>query len=379
MAILSRRPRVLYLMHVDWRWIRQRPHVFAEELATTSDVLVMHRLNPKRASLPKNRSAIRRLPFVPVRSSWGRRAIRLDAAIQRRWLQIVCSRFRPDVMWITHPSLYSYLPDSLRDIPVIYDCMDDAEAMARDPRDLQRIRQVEHDLVQRASAVVCSSATLMDKIASWPGVRERVSLVRNALSAEWIGGVSAPATGANSAPRRLTVAYVGTVATWIDFDLLVTCLEQLPKLEIHLVGPVSEVRPPSHPRLLVKGPVEHRQLRRHMAAFDGFLLPFRIDSTTSAVDPVKLYEYLSCEREVVASWYPEISRFEPYIHFYRTVEEAASLLEQLGEGSLERKAELSRDFLSKNTWEERGKEIRGVVSHVLAGKGHAARGSGERS
>ena len=34
--------KILYLMHVNWHWIRQRPHVLADQLAVHHDVTLVH-------------------------------------------------------------------------------------------------------------------------------------------------------------------------------------------------------------------------------------------------------------------------------------------------------------------------------------------------
>ena len=51
---------LLYLMHVDWRWIKQRPHFLAEILSEDLDLAVVHPLKRGRSALPENHSAVTR-------------------------------------------------------------------------------------------------------------------------------------------------------------------------------------------------------------------------------------------------------------------------------------------------------------------------------
>ena len=37
-----KRKKILYIMHVDWNWIKQRPHFIAEELTTWYDIKVVY-------------------------------------------------------------------------------------------------------------------------------------------------------------------------------------------------------------------------------------------------------------------------------------------------------------------------------------------------
>src|SRR2546422_1689702 len=102
------RLRILYAMHVDWRWIKQRPHFLAEELSKDYEVLVLFRPHARRLGLPRNASVVHRLPFLPVPRSVGRVAGVLDVLSQRLWLTLVSWLFKPHVVWLTFPTLHRY-------------------------------------------------------------------------------------------------------------------------------------------------------------------------------------------------------------------------------------------------------------------------------
>src|SRR5204862_4238512 len=79
-----------------------------------------------------------------------------------------------------------------------------------------------------------------------------------------------------------------------------------------LVGAVSDLsasrlRRLSNVHLLGEQPYE--RIPGYLYHFDACLIPFRVNTTTVATDPVKLYEYLSAGKPVVATMMPEL---EPY-------------------------------------------------------------------
>ena len=53
----------------------------------------------------------------------------------------------------------------------------------------------------------------------------------------------------------------------------------------------------------------YAEMPAYVRDFDVGMIPFRVDPMTRAVDPVKIYEYFSLGKPVVARPLPELSRF----------------------------------------------------------------------
>lgn len=365
-----RRRRVLYLMHVDWRWIKQRPHFLAEELGGVCDLHVLHRAGvTPRGSLVASPAPQRLSPLLPLPWNWPyvRHA---SGVLQRGWVALIARRFRPDIVWVTHPSLLGALPRSLEGLPLVYDCMDDAYGFSGSARRRAALARLEAALVRRAAAVSCSSQVLCDVLVARYGshLLQKLSLVRNGVAASLLeeagcgeGGVI-PARG-----RRLRLAYIGTIAEWLDFGTVLETLDRVEDVEFYFVGPKA-TRVPRHPRLHIRGPVAHSELRGFASQFDGYVMPFLRSPLVDAVDPIKLYEYVSFGKEIVAVGYPEVERFSGLVHFYRTQGEFEGLVRGLVSGELERKNCRSRvAFLADNTWQVRGRQLGRLVESLAAG------------
>jgi hypothetical protein len=73
------------------------------------------------------------------------------------------------------------------------------------------------------------------------------------------------------------------------------------------------------------------------------------------VDPVKLYEYLALRKEVIAVRYPEIGRFESFIHLYKTATDFVETVRNFSAGTLTPKntGDTVSQFLRQNTWDSR--------------------------
>lgn len=365
---------MLYVQHVDWRWIRQRPQALAELLGERFDVRVLHRVHPHRFRYPPNASRLRRLPLLPLPSGLGRRWARVVDAAQRLWVRAGAGR-RPDIVWVTFPSVWRVLPRRFRQAHVVYDCMDDALGFAADPARRDALAAAETELVARASVVLCSSERLRGTLVARFGdrVASKIRVARNGLADRLLARLDgAPAVsepGARAGELRL--AYIGTIAAWMDFDVLRAALDADPLLHVDLYGPVEGDQVP-HPRLHYRGVVAHDRLAEVARAADALVMPFQLTELIRAVDPVKLYEYLSFERPVIAVRYAEVERFAPLVHFYTDAASFVAQVASLRAGTLALPARPAvREFLAANTWERRAAEIGDALDGMLA----AARGT----
>lgn len=357
--------RILYLMHVDWRWVRQRPQAMAEELARQCAVQVLYRLNPLRGSLVGNAGPMRRLPLLPLPSRF---LGPLERVAQRAWITAVAAVFKPDLVWLTFPDLADCLPRSLARLPLVYDCMDDAPAFfAADPARQERVLGQEQRVVQRAALVLCSSAGLLARLRSrHPGL-PRLLLARNGLDSAFLDLAPPPPRPALG-HRPFEAIYFGTVSHWLDFEAVRLALERLPQLRLHLIGPREAEPPFAHERLVLRDPVEHAALPALAREADAFVMPFRPGPLIECVDPVKLYEYLALGREVAALGYPEVERFAPFAHLYQGAEGLAAVLGALANGRAAPRnlPERVRPFLARNTWQERGRTVLAALEELRA-------------
>lgn len=355
--------RILYLMHVDWGWIRQRPHHLAVGLAARHEVEVVYPVSWRRSALVRNPAPIARTPLwqLPLRRRIGWAGL-LDRALKRRALAAIARRFRPDVWWITHPRLEQLLPERLPPRAILaYDCMDDAAAFPDLP--LERAdAAAEARLARRTAVALASSERLAELLVERGFPRAHVSLVRNAGGGA-LAGSPPPRRRAPGTPLR--AAYFGTVSSWIDFDALVAALAALPALTIDLVGPV-EARVPSHARLRTVGPVAHERLASLAAAADVLLVPFRRTPLVDSVDPVKMYEYVAFEREILCVRWREVERFAALAHLYDTQEELVTMLREIDLGTRACRASAAdrAAFLRENAWEARVAQVAALLERA---------------
>lgn len=351
-----RRRRILYLLQMHWNWIKQRPHFLAEGLAQCHDLLILHRAGSgKPDQLTSNPSSLPRVPLLPL--PWRWRKIRwMTNELQRFWVLCCAKKFKADLIWVGHPILLDAIAPLTTRLQVVYDCMDDVLSFPIPPATRAVMEVMERRLVKQAAAVLCSSERLREILVDRCGKENegKVFVVRNGLDSALIGH-NCHQLASKMRSDIVKFGYFGTIGDWLDFDMLLSVLDQNPAFEFHLTGPVVTKRVPNHSRLKLHRPVAHSSLPSLAANFDAFLMPFRLAQLTEAVDPVKLYEYVAFGKEIFAPRYQEIERFSDLVHLYGTANEFSDLLSRFAEARLVRKNVRSRahEFLLANTWASR--------------------------
>lgn len=347
------------MMSIDWYWIKQRPQILAEKLSGDYEITVVYYKEIfQKQTLRKEKDELKdsvSIPAIPYRDK-----NRVFYWIQKcMFYKIMKSVQKYDIVWVGHPLLFKYLPDSYKG-KVVYDCMDNHRALCFDERISQSIQTAEYELVQRADVILVSSRRLLEMIENLGG-KSKTRLIRNGFDFEKVHCLKTP-----EKKKCYCIGYFGTIAEWMDFTLLLESLSCFPDLEYWLWGPVSHVQVPKHQRLRLMGVAEHRELWNKIKEMDALIMPFQVNDIIRDVDPVKLYEYISMGKPIITVYYEEIERFAPYVFFYQDKENYKQLLTKLMEDGFQMKGteQQRKTFLENNTWECRYKEISQILGEI---------------
>jgi glycosyltransferase involved in cell wall biosynthesis len=112
---------------------------------------------------------------------------------------------------------------------------------------------------------------------------------------------------------EVCIGYLGAIAPWFDFDLVLDAARSRPQWRFRLVGPVlggagAEVaRLAALPNVEVRPGVPHDDVPGVLRGFTVGMIPFRRTRLTAGVNPNKLYEYLAAGLPTVATPFsPEV-------------------------------------------------------------------------
>lgn len=355
------RQRIMYIMNVDWDWAKQRPHFLAQHLSRLHDVVILYPYSLRRNHLAKNsRDGVRLYPFFRLPFG-GRFAFigKLNVFLFRVMAKIFLKFNRPDIVWISSPELFEYLPKHFSS-KLIYDCMDDVLAFPRNAKRIDLLMASENELIKSSSLVFCSSANLRDKLILRAGHPEKYSVIYNAFEPSAFSSNPA-STVPDKIGRTFVLGYIGTISSWLDFDVLIKIVDHFEAVEIHLMGPIENLgmAMPQHERIKFIGAVRHEEIQTFVSGFDALMMPFQVTELIQSVDPVKLYEYVFFDKPIVSVSYPEIERFSDFVDFYTDHSGLILIINRyLTEGFRKKYSDNERlQFISSNTWSDRACQI----------------------
>lgn len=165
------------------------------------------------------------------------------------------------------------------------------------------------------------------------------------------------------------VGYVGVLQTnRLDIALLAHIAENLPEMNIVLVGPEDEIFRESRlhgiKNIHFLGPKPPGALPSYINAFDVCLNPQLLNQVTAGNYPRKIDEYLALGKPVVATATEAMSFFADYTYLATTKEHYIQLIRKALNEDNETLKLHRRNFASSHTWENSVKEIYRAINLV---------------
>lgn len=351
-------------MHLDWQWIKQRPHFFAEGLSDFFDIKVLYMVSKQfmfknyRSVNEKNLdlSRVFRIPFHENKLIYN-----LNTFYLRIYLKLLIERYKPDFLWITFPQLYDFIPSNIQ-CKIIYDCMDLATAFDFNNNFKHKVIENEKKLINDSSVILVSSYSLYLELKEKYNCEDKLVLIRNAFGGEIVEDKS-NVDLVNNEKQNFKIGFIGNISNkLVDFDSIEITLNKIENIEYHFIGPVTDVQF-KHDRVKFYGIVNYHEIKNYVKNFDCFILPFKLDEFRRASDPVKVYEYINYNKPIVSVYYEELDYFSQFLYFYSNNDDLVSLIKTLvSNGFVSKYSDRQRvDFLLKNSWEVRIFEIKRLL------------------
>lgn len=358
--------KILYCMHVGWNWIEQRPHFIARELSKYYEINVIsdHNYRVKgHQSNTSNNIIINEFYKLPMLDHW-KFSRPINKFLRRIYYRHMINKTVPDVIYVMTPWAYDYIKDYVNNKIVVYDCMDDMIEFSSDESVRKTIFNKEKQLINLASIVYVSSNHLISNLVKRYGGSEKYKLIRNGYNG-YMNNISNAIDG----HKEFTIVYFGTIAEWFDFELIKESLKQFSDIKYVLYGPIQAgTTIPKIDRLEYGGIIKHDDLYEKACDADCLIMPFKLNPLIESVDPVKLYEYISFNKNILCVYYEEIERFSPFVYFYNNSDSFFDCISKMkADNSLKYSPACSNKFLLDNTWEQRGKEINKTLN-ILTGE-----------
>ena len=312
--------RLVYLSPIPWESFAQRPHKFVEWFhgRTGEPVLWvdpyptrfpgwrdLRRLRLSASAIPHTSPPTwltllkpGGLPIEPIPGSGWVNGLMWQGHMRTIGDFVTGGR---TLLAIGKPSVLALeLLNRLRDCSPLYDAMDDFPAFYAGISRFALMRR-EREIAQRVDVILASSSALKSR---WMDFHKDVRLVHNALDLSAIRSVGP----ASISSEKKVFGYVGTIASWFDWDWVCALAEARPDGAIRLIGPVFQPPPRKLPGNVHLMPAcGHAEALKAMSEFHVGLIPFKKNALTASVDPIKYYEYRALGLPVISTDFGEMS------------------------------------------------------------------------
>ncbi len=151
-------------------------------------------------------------------------------------------------------------------------------------------------------------------------------------------------------PGTKTLLYYGTLwGDWFDWDLLINLANSNPDITINLIGDASSLDKSQMPsNIYFLGLKKQIDLPAYLAHSDFAILPFKVDAVGKYVSPLKVFEYISMYKKIIATPLPDIIGY-PNLETGNTYKQWQKIL-----NSKKKVNETNSSlFIKENNWYER--------------------------
>lgn len=266
-------------------------------------------------------------------------------------------------------------------VPVIFDIADDLPAMiehsAYVARPLKPLGsyigwQLMKKNIRHAKFITSTTRAFIDKFEI---PEEKFIYLPNGVFTSLFKKIPSNFKTEQGLINHFILGYVGVLREWVDLDPVFRCLKAISNTCLLIVGEEGNLQDTTKKikdlgitdRVIFTGNVAHHQLPYLIQSMDVCLIPFRKNDISESAIPLKLFEYLACEKPVISSRIEGVIQTVGNRIFYAdTPSEYTEIIEKLINGS--QTSEISteiRDYIQENfDWDVLFEKLDHVIDRV---------------
>ena len=258
-------------------------------------------------------------------------------------------------------------PSDIKPVKKVYQSMDD---LTQVPYTAKHGTRLEAEIIRKYDLTLTTSRELRrlklqhsSQVYLHPNAADFSSFSR-ALSEKFPRPAElVPAEG------KKIIGYTGNIESRIDYELLKAIIEYHPDKIIAMVGPVTTpehktIRLTEYPNVIMTGSKKIDELPAYLQYFDCALIPFKKNTLTRSIYPLKINEYLAAGRPVVATDFSEdIQSFRDVIYIGRDPGEFVQLIDQAIQENNTERIKARTAVANTNTWAARVEKFWEIVEN----------------
>jgi GT2 family glycosyltransferase len=241
---------------------------------------------------------------------------------------------------------------------VVYDCMDYHRGFSTNT---ELMVSGERLLIQSADLVLTTSHLLFEECSQ---LNPSCTLVPNAADFSYFNIRPDNTPPDISDLKHPIIGYYGAISNWFDTDLVSSLAEARPNWMFLLIGNTTgaNLYPLSRlPNVRLLGEKPYEELTAYLYLFDVCVIPFAKTPLTEATNPVKLFEFFSAGKPVVATELNELKNYRNLVYLASTPAEWLDAIQTCLSENDRRLVEARIAFARNNTWESRSGQIQNEI------------------
>jgi len=275
-----------------------------------------------------------------------------------------------------NPIVWSFLPELGRAVKglskkiLIYHCVDEHTAWGFWWNSAESVKRREIELLKVADLVIATSNNLKDSKSEY---NSNCYFIPNAANFDMFGKANYADTEIPSDMRNISRPIIGYTGMFLPDLIDVDCIEYAAKTSGYsfvFIGKkmrrdfdLSRLEKLENVHFL--GFKKPDVLTNYLKWMDVCIMPSTRSKLSDAVFPLKLFEYLSAGKPVVATRTKELEKYSGYIYLSANSEEfLQKLLIALKENHIQKASERI-EIAKKNTWDVRVEEISGLIQETI--------------
>jgi len=233
---------------------------------------------------------------------------------------------------------------------IVYDSMDQLSGFSNVT---PQMLEPEIELIRKSNLVLTTSHLLLNEKSQ---LNSNCLLVPNGTDFDHFNYLPEDLPEELLDLQKPIIGYYGAISDWLDTELIYDIASAKPNWSFVLLGrienaDVAQIREMRNVYLLGERPYE--LLPRYLHQFDTCIIPFKKIQLTEATNPVKLFEFLSAGKSVVATDLDELRYYQEYVRLASSPESWLAAIELALDDYLPSQVEKRQSFARQNTWNER--------------------------
>ena len=259
-------------------------------------------------------------------------------------------------------SLFSYKK-------LVFDLVDDLAAFGRkNKKKCDFIKQSVEFLAVQSDLMIVSASALFEEFGKYSS---NVILVPNGFDDRLFSNIHMPIPEELSGIPEPYFGFIGTIFSFLDFDLLEYIFKNNPEKSFVFVGLCeADVKKRWHfilnnfPNVFWLGPKPKESIPAFINQFSVCLNPFKVDEVSKGANPLKVFEYLALKKPVISVTMESLEKekISPLIYFARNYQEFNQLL---GKALVEDQTGRDYSLVKEYSWDRLFEKVSTSVERLL--------------